>query len=76
MTAANSETWGYFNNGVWDAIWIDGRSELVECQVNSKYVSVLKKGLIPIYSSDIMSKNHLLFMEDEAIGHTAQATQN
>ena len=63
----------------WGAIWSDGRSELVECQGNinsGKYVSILKEGLIPIYSSGRMSKNDFLFMEDGAPCHTAQATQN
>ena len=60
-------------------IWSDGRSERVECQGNinsGKYVSILKEGLIPIYSSGRTSKNYFLFMEDGAPCHTAQATQD
>ena len=48
------------------AIWSDGRSELMECQGNNnsgKYISILKEGLIPIYSSGRMSKNDFLFMK-------------
>ena len=64
---------------VWSAIWSDSRSELEECQGNinsAKYVSILKEGLIKIYSSGRMSKNDFLFMKDGAPCHTAQATQN
>lgn len=64
---------------VWSAIWSDGRPELVECEGNinsTKYVSILKKGLLPIFSSSRMSKVDSLFMEDGAPCHTAQATQH
>ena len=64
---------------VWVAVWSDGRSELVECEENinsEKYVSILKKGLLPIFSSDRMSKVNSLYMEDGAPCHTAQATQD
>lgn len=64
---------------VWSAIWSDGRPELVECEGNinsTKYVSILKKGLLPIFSSNKMSKVDSLFMEDGAPCHTAQATQH
>ena len=43
---------------VWGAIWSDGRSELVKCERNinsAKYVSIIQKGLLPIFSSDRMS---------------------
>ena len=64
---------------VWGAIWSDGRLKLMECQGNinsGKYVSVLKEGLFPIYSSGRMSKNDFIFMEDGVPCHIAKATQN
>jgi hypothetical protein len=64
---------------VWTAIWSDGRSELVECKGNinsAKYVSILKEGLFPIFSSARMSKVNSLYMEDWTVCHTVQATQS
>ena len=64
---------------MWGAICSDDRSELVACQGNinsGKYVSILKEGLFPIYSSGRMSKNDFRFMEDGSPCHTAQTTQN
>ena len=64
---------------VWVAIWSDDLSEVVECQGNinsGKYISILKEGLIQIYSRGRMSKKDFLFREEEAPCHTAQAKQN
>ena len=64
---------------LWSATWSDGHSELVECEGNinsAKYVSILQKGQLLIFSSDRMSKVESLFMEDRTPCHTAQPTQN
>ena len=64
---------------VWGAIWIDGRSELVECQGNitsGKYVAILQKDFLPIFSSGKMTKNESLFMEDWAPCYIAKDTQD
>ena len=58
---------------VWGVIWHDGKSELfmvvVVCEgcINStKYIEILKEGLLPILASTHVDKNHHLFMEDGA----------
>ena len=63
---------------VWGAIWHDGKPELVVCEgcINSaKYIKILKKGLLPIFASAHVNKNHHLFMEDGASCHSAKMTQ-
>ena len=63
---------------VWGAIWYGGKSELVVCEghINSaKYIKILKKGLLPIFASAHINKNHL-FMEDGAPCHSAKTTQD
>ena len=63
---------------VWGAIWHDGKSELVVCEgcINSaKYIEILKEGLLPIFSSAHVDKNHHLFKEDGAPCHSAKTTQ-
>ena len=63
---------------VWGTIWCEGRSALVECEgsINSsKQVSILKEGLVPIFSSGQINKDDTLFMEDAAPCHTARGTQ-
>ena len=70
---------GGFSVMVWGAIWSDGRSDLVECAANinsAKYISILHKGLLPIFSSGKMNKVNSLFMEDGAPCHSARATQH
>ena len=69
---------GGFSVMVWGAIWHDGKSKLVVCEgrINSaKYIEILKEGLLPIFASAHVDKNHHLFMEDGAPCHSAKTTQ-
>ena len=69
---------GGFSVLVWGAIWYDGKSELVVCEgrTNSaKYIEILKEGLLPIFDSAHVDKNHHLFMKDGAPYHLAKKTQ-
>ena len=69
---------GGFSIMVWGAIWHDGKSELVVCEgrINSaKYIKILKEGLLPIFTSAHVNKNHHLFMEDGVPCHSAKTTQ-
>ena len=56
---------GGFSVMVWVAIWHDRKSELVVCEgrINSAiYMEILKEGLLPIFASAHVDKNHHLFM--------------
>ena len=69
---------GGFSVMVWGTIWHDGKSELVVCKgrINStKYIEILKEGLLPIFASAHVDENHHLFMEDGAPCHSAKSTQ-
>ena len=64
---------------VWGAIWTGGRSELILCEgsINAaKYVEILKKGLLPIYSRSGLRRRSTLFMEDGAPCHSAKLTKD
>lgn len=70
---------GGFSIMVWGAIWSTGRLELVECVNNinaEKYIAILEKGLLPIFSNGLLNKRSTLFMEDGAPCHTARKTQD
>ena len=69
---------GIFSVMVWSVIWHDGVSELMVCEghINSaKYIEILKEGLLPIFASSHVDKNHHLFMEDGAPCHSTKITQ-
>ena len=69
---------GGFSVMVWDIIWHDEKSELVvyEGRINSaKYMEIFKEGLLPIFASTHVDKNHHHFMEDSAPCHSAKTTQ-
>ena len=54
---------------LWVVNWSNGRADLVECEANissAKYVSILHKRLLPIFS---MNKVNPLLMEDGAPCH-------
>lgn len=64
---------------VWRANWCHDRSELVGSDGNTnsgKYVSVLQKVLLPIFSSGEMIKEDSLVTEGGAPCHTAKITQD
>ena len=61
---------GDFSVMVWGVIWHDGKSELVVCVgriISAKYIEILKEGLLPIFDSAHVDKNHHLFMEAKTI---------
>ena len=62
---------------VWGAIWHE-KAELVVCEgrINSaEYIEILKEGLLPIFASTYVDKNHHLFMEDSVPCYSAKMTQ-
>ena len=68
---------GGFSVMVWGIIWHDEKLELVMCEgckSSAKYIKILKEGVLLIFASAHVDKNHHLFMEDGIPCHSAKMT--